>query len=106
LNFIDKLREVTKSGIILTQNSSQPSRITQAIYPKERCERINLGYMDPDSIEPGDYANREDEGILLVPKSGETLYRLRNDPFGIAPADSDRTRTPYHSTRNPAWRMN
>ena len=47
---------------------------------RERCERINLGYMDPATINPQDFANREDEGILLVPKAGETLYRLINAP--------------------------
>jgi len=44
--------------------------------PEQRCRRINLGYMDPDTINPGDYAGREDDGVLLVPKAGETLYRL------------------------------
>src|SRR5207245_1241389 len=27
-----------------------------------------------------EFANREDEGILLVPKAGEMLYRLKNPP--------------------------
>ncbi len=42
----------------------------------ETCERINLGYRDPASIDIESFANREDEGILLVRKSGEYLYRL------------------------------
>ena len=46
--------------------------------PEERCRQVNLGYLDPDSIDPADYAGREDEGILHVPKAGETLYRLRD----------------------------
>ena len=46
----------------------------------ERCERINLGYMNPDEINPADYQGREDEGILYVPKAGEILYRLKNPP--------------------------
>ncbi len=45
--------------------------------PKERCDKVNLGYMDPDSINPADYADREDEGVLYVPKAGETLYKLK-----------------------------
>lgn len=45
--------------------------------PREVCERINLGYRDPATIRIEDYANREDEGILLVPKAGEMLYQLR-----------------------------
>ena len=38
--------------------------------------RINLGYRDPESIDPQEYADREDEGVLLVPKAGEQLFRL------------------------------
>ena len=41
------------------------------------CDQINLGYRDPLSIRVADYADREDEGVLLVPKAGERLYRLR-----------------------------
>lgn len=44
--------------------------------PQEECERINLGYRDPASINIEDYADREDEGVLLVRKAGEQLYRL------------------------------
>ena len=47
--------------------------------PRERCEKIGLGYLDPASINPEDWANREDEGILLVPRAGEMLYRLKNE---------------------------
>jgi nickel-dependent lactate racemase len=43
----------------------------------ETCRKINLGYRDPASIHVEEYANRESEGILLVPKAGEMLYRLR-----------------------------
>ncbi len=47
--------------------------------PKEVCESINLGYRDPASINIEDYANREDEGVLLVRKAGEQLYRLKDE---------------------------
>ena len=47
--------------------------------PRERCERIGLGYLDPASIDPEDWADREDEGILLVPRAGEQLYRVRGE---------------------------
>ena len=43
---------------------------------KERCERINLGYLDPATVDPQEWAGREDEGILLVPRAGEMLYRI------------------------------
>ena len=45
--------------------------------PRERIERVNLGYRDPGSIEPEEWADREDESILLVRKAGERLYRLK-----------------------------
>ena len=46
--------------------------------PAEDCARLNLGYLDPASIDPGDWQNREREGILYVPRAGEILYRWRN----------------------------
>lgn len=46
---------------------------------RERCDRINLGYMDPESIDIEQWRNREEEGILLVEKAGEILYRLKNE---------------------------
>jgi nickel-dependent lactate racemase len=44
--------------------------------PEELCRKLNLGYLDPDSIRPEDYRGREAEGVLLVDPAGETLYRL------------------------------
>lgn len=45
--------------------------------PQERCGRINLGYRDPNQLDLESFANREAEGILLVRKAGEHLYRVR-----------------------------
>jgi lactate racemase len=45
--------------------------------PPEDCARINLGYLDPATIHMDEWENREDEGILCVPKAGEILYRLK-----------------------------
>ena len=44
---------------------------------EEVCRSVNLGYRDPATINPADWAGRESEGILLVPHAGETLYRMR-----------------------------
>ncbi len=44
---------------------------------EERCRRVNLGYMNPDDIRLDDWRGREAEGIVLVPKAGEMLYRLK-----------------------------
>ncbi|RPJ63069.1 MAG: DUF2088 domain-containing protein [Acidobacteria bacterium] len=49
--------------------------------PESICREINLGYCDPNSIRVDDWKDRESEGILYVPKAGEMLYRLKNDPF-------------------------
>jgi nickel-dependent lactate racemase len=48
--------------------------------PREVCEKINLGYRDPATIDVESFANREDEGVLLVRKAGEMLYRLKDAP--------------------------
>ncbi len=48
--------------------------------PEEVCRRINLGYRDPATIDVEAFADREDEGVLLVRKAGEMLYRLQNPP--------------------------
>jgi len=45
--------------------------------PEERCRRINLGYRSPDSIDLEALKGREDEGILVIPRAGEMLYRLK-----------------------------
>ena len=45
---------------------------------KEDCERLNLGYMDPAKIDLDSFKGREDEGVLFVPRAGETLYRVRS----------------------------
>ena len=41
------------------------------------CKTLSLGYMNPDDIDIADWQDREDDGILYVPKAGETLYRLK-----------------------------
>lgn len=46
----------------------------------EHCRKINLGYRDPASIRVEDYADREQEGVLLVRKAGEMLFQLQQPP--------------------------
>ena len=45
--------------------------------PARRCRRINLGYLDPGTVDLKDWEDRESEGILLVERAGEMLYRIR-----------------------------
>jgi nickel-dependent lactate racemase len=55
-------------------------RVTLATgIPRDRCEAIGLGYIDPARIDPEEWADREDEGILLVRRAGERLYRVKGD---------------------------
>jgi len=46
--------------------------------PRERCQKVNLGYMDPATIDPQQWMGRESEGILVVPRAGELLHRLKD----------------------------
>jgi len=46
--------------------------------PREKCEQICLGYLDPAQIRLADYMGRESEGILYIERAGETLYRLKS----------------------------
>ena len=69
-------------GVGTYQNGVETPRVNvilaTGIGPK-MCRQVNLGYMDPDSIDPEDYMGREDEGVLCVPRAGEMLYRLAED---------------------------
>lgn len=57
------------------------ARVTLATgIPPETCRRINLGYRDPKSIVIEEFAGREQEGVLLVPKAGEMLFQLKEPP--------------------------
>ena len=56
-------------------------RVTLATrIPRERCDRVNLGYLDPATIDPRTWEGREADGILVVPKAGEMLYRVKCEP--------------------------
>jgi len=70
-------------GIGTYENGVEKARVSVVLATQiapEMCERINLGYLDPATVRPEDYAGREAEGILYVPKAGETLYRLKQGP--------------------------
>ena len=43
----------------------------------EDCARLNLGYLDPQKVNIDEWKDREDEGVLYVPKAGEISYRLK-----------------------------
>jgi nickel-dependent lactate racemase len=43
---------------------------------EEQCNQMNLGYLDPATINLEEWSNREEEGLKLIPRAGETLYRV------------------------------
>ncbi|HUG52713.1 MAG TPA: lactate racemase domain-containing protein [Vicinamibacteria bacterium] len=52
-------------------------RVTLATgIPRERCQRLNLGYQDPLSVDPERWAEQQGPGALVVPHAGEMLYRV------------------------------
>lgn len=70
-------------GIGTFENGVETPRVRVTLatrIPEAECRQINLGYRDPDTINPQDYANREDEGTLYVPKAGERLFHLKQRP--------------------------
>jgi nickel-dependent lactate racemase len=70
-------------GIGTYENGVEKPRVSVTLatkIPPERCKKLNLDYKDPKTINPKDYAGREKEGVLYVPRAGEQLYRLKNPP--------------------------
>jgi lactate racemase len=70
-------------GVGMYENGVEKCRGTVTLasqIPEAACRLINLGYRDPASINVETFANREAEGILLVPKAGEMLYQLKHPP--------------------------
>ncbi len=62
-------------------------RVTLATgIPEDVCRAINLGYLDPASIDLDEWRGREGEGVRVVPRAGEILHRLQAGPH---PAEHD-----------------
>jgi lactate racemase len=60
-----------------TDTETARIRVTLATgIPSRRCRRINLGYADPAKIDPREWEGREAEGVRVIPRAGEMLYRL------------------------------
>lgn len=62
---------------------SEKSRIKVALatsISRDACRSLNLDYMDPASIRFEDWQDREREGIKLIARAGETLYRVKQSP--------------------------
>jgi nickel-dependent lactate racemase len=48
--------------------------------PRERCERVNLGYRDPATADPERLRDEWGDRSLVVPRAGEMLYRVGRPP--------------------------
>jgi nickel-dependent lactate racemase len=48
--------------------------------PRERCERVNLGYRDPMAMDPESIRDEWGDRSLVVPRAGEMLYRVGRPP--------------------------
>ena len=62
-------RAVRVYGDVLT-----PETLHQAA---QDCARLDLGHLAPAKISVDEWKDREDEGVLYVPKADEILYRPR-----------------------------
>jgi len=49
--------------------------------PREICEQVNLGYLDPAKINISDWQTQEHHGRMFVPNAGEVLYKY--EPEGV-----------------------
>ena len=45
--------------------------------PRERCDRVNLGYRDPAEVDRAEWSDESDGRTLIVPRAGEMLYRVK-----------------------------
>ena len=72
-------------GVGSMENGVEKPRIEVILasaIPPEICRKINLGYLDPSTLDPDNFRDREAEGILFVEKAGEILHRLQYRPNG------------------------
>lgn len=77
-------------GIGTYRNGVETPRVNVVLatkIDKARCEKVNLGYMNPDEINIADYENREHEGVMIVHHAGEVLHRLANGHIPRIPKD-------------------
>ena len=66
------------SGVM--ENGIEKSNVRVTLASKisaEDCARLNLGYLDPSKINIDEWRDREEEGMLYVPKAGEILFRMK-----------------------------
>jgi nickel-dependent lactate racemase len=68
-------------GTYDAETSVETPRLTVTLatgIPEERCRKLNVNYLDPNGVDIETWRNREPEGVKLIPRAGEILYRLRH----------------------------
>ncbi|HSK91414.1 MAG TPA: hypothetical protein VK875_08880 [Euzebyales bacterium] len=61
----------------LIAGESPEEVIADQAVPEDRVHAANLDHLDPDLVDPGQWAR--DPDTLVVPRAGEDLFRLRRD---------------------------
>lgn len=65
-------------GSLVNGREEPRVRVTLATgISEERCRRANLGYLDPKTLRIEDWLDRERDGIKVVPRAGEMLFRVK-----------------------------
>ena len=73
---------VKGTGTYDPRTAVETPRVTVTVasaIPEARIRRVNLNYLNPASLHLEEWAGREEEGILVIPRAGEMLYRLKKD---------------------------
>jgi nickel-dependent lactate racemase len=68
-------------GTYDAETGTEAPRITVTLatgISEGRCRKLNLNYLDPRSVNPEVWRDRESEGIKLIARAGEVLHRLRS----------------------------
>src|SRR6266498_733665 len=69
------------SGVIDAKRGIEKPNVRVTLASKisaEDCARLNLGYLDPATINVDEWKDKQDHNVLYVPKAGEILYRLKS----------------------------
>jgi nickel-dependent lactate racemase len=68
-------------GVGTYKNGVEKPRINVVLatgISRQRCEKVNLGYTDPNAIDINNYEKKENQGVLVVHHAGEVLHRLHS----------------------------
>lgn len=70
-------------GLGTFERGVESPRITVTLatgIPRERCERINLAYRNPEDMTLDEWPTDNDHSTRLVPRAGELLFRVGRPP--------------------------